>query len=411
MFTIDAPREDGIGTQIAIAPFIDINQSSLSLFYNESQTLVSDIDNCRTNFGFHFASRRIATIEFSDYENGKLFGLLNHRDCALTVLLTETQWNDSGLENMHATTFKSGASTSNSTDSSRAIKLFIKRSEYENFVVMLNSRGLLVQNESDLDEDSSSASIRSKFSKRVNKVRDHVEFSTRIDDKEKFLALKNQLQSLYQESSQSDYAVPHYQQTSNSHEEDDLETVYKGQDNSEQIENETAMFDADTRPSSQMIGSQPNQSYQSPPRLSAIEVTPTTAVKIKNDNCESHDSHVDLGVMDRPLERFSAICCCYGVRGGVATKMNDPMIDEITNNVILFEETLSNAHNAIRDLQIVTNKLGSLLAAAPKVQPKVVNSFDCVGRCHQDINEVSKSWFSNRQSIEREIVKRMHSTG
>ena len=153
MFIIDVLLEDGIETQIATVPFIDINQSSLSLFSNESQTVVSDIDNSCTHFGFDFASRRIATVEFSDYENGKLFGLLNHRDCALTVLLSETQWINSGLENIHATsTLKSRVSTSNSTESSRAIKLYIKSSEYENFIEMLKSRGLLVQNESDLNE-------------------------------------------------------------------------------------------------------------------------------------------------------------------------------------------------------------------------------------------------------------------
>jgi len=153
MFTIDVLLEDGIETQIATVPLIDINQSSLSLFSIKSETVVSGIDNSCTHFGFDFASRRIATVEFSDYENGKLFGLLNHRDCALTVLLSETQWINSGLENIHATsTLKSRVSTSNSTESSRAIKLYIKSSEYENFIEMLKSRGLLVQNESDLNE-------------------------------------------------------------------------------------------------------------------------------------------------------------------------------------------------------------------------------------------------------------------
>ena len=153
MFIIDVLLDDGIETQIATVPLIDINQSSLSLFSIKSETVVSDIDNSCPHFGFDFASRRIATVEFSDYENGKLFGLLNHRDCALTVLLSETQWINSGLENIHATSTSKSRVSSNSTESSRAIKLYIKSSEYENFIKMLKSRGLLVQeNESDLNE-------------------------------------------------------------------------------------------------------------------------------------------------------------------------------------------------------------------------------------------------------------------
>ena len=204
--TIDAPKADDIGTQIAKIPVIDVNKSNLTFFCLKTEKDDNTKHSSIQIDDISFPERQIVKFNFSDYKQGSAFGTLNDKDCALTLSLTAVQWSNSGLEEVVSSRVSStDSSPGMDFETSRKIKLFVKRSEYKEFVRILTDRGLLLIHEHDNDECSSSASglatlssIKSRLSARQYQAHDHIEFSTRINDPEKLYHITHQLQALHQ---------------------------------------------------------------------------------------------------------------------------------------------------------------------------------------------------------------------
>lgn len=364
-----------------------------------------------------FPDRQTIRIDFSDFKEGKVFGSLNHRDCTLTITLTPTQWNSSGVQAILTSQSQlrydiaPRNSTTNDPSTNPTMKVFVKRIEYEDFVRVLSRRNLRLENECDDDEHSSSVSIASKFSTRTAQVRDHIEFTTRVDDSEKLRAMTREIKAL------------HYQYDANSVHESQYEagTQYEEMqyhnsndvDEGDNVEKTLRSFHVEKSPSCALRSSteriidsesHSNQSYQSQSRFTAVEVTPLGIAHQLNANekSSSHCMRLNFNKDDRPLEKFASICCCFGVQEATKMDIEDTKNTDLANFISCYEEAMSNTLNSARNLHYFVHKL----AAIPGVNPETANTFELISKHYQSLVEGSEMWSSIRQRVEQEIFEK-----
>ncbi len=368
-----------------------------------------------------FPDRKTIRINFSDFTDGKVFGSLNRRDCTLSITLTPTQWKSSGV---HAILTSQSqlrydlAPRNSSTDDpfNPTMKVFIKRIEYEDFVSVLSRLNLRLENECEDDEHSSSVSVASKFSTRTTQVRDHIEFTTRVDSSEKLRAMTRELKALHYHYDTHSVNESQYQ-ASSQYEQDEIHMPFHNSndtDEGDNVDETLRSFHVDKSPSyalrrstEGMIDSESHskQSFQSPPRFTAVEVTPLGIAHQLNANekSSSHCMRLNFNKNDRPLEKFASICCCFGVQEAMKMDIDDANNTDLANFISCYEEAMLNTLNSARNLHHFIHKL----AAIPELNPETANTFELISKHYQSLVEGSEMWSSIRQRVEQEVFEKL----
>jgi hypothetical protein len=444
---IDAPKSNDMGTQIARIPIIDVNKSNLTFFCLIAEDGITGKDSSVQYDDILFSQRRLAKFDFSDCNNVNLIGTLNDRDCALTLALSQSQWNatglgkivpeDSNLSSMNSTSHKSPNSQNGEC---RKIKIFIKRNEYKNFVKALVSRNILLEKENDNDDFSSSASgvatlgsFQSKFSVRKKRVRNHIEFSTRIsnEDPEKFRSINHQLKALHQpkenDSHQSQSIdIPMLEEGETHDEEEEREnitqrefvksqTVVSTPSPSMQIETGDATPTKPLNNQNKQQNSPSHQlSFQTQSRLSIAEVTPIVAAKQRSktittkqrsknvETSPTFGTRLNFDSDKRPLDLFSAICCSVGTDKAINMTMNteDQKILDNADTIFSLDEAMKKASNSINELHHLCNQLNKMKG----LHSDTAKCIDWIPKFHEDMQRGSQNWKLLRKEVDQKLL-------
>ncbi len=460
-----APAADGIGTQIATVPTIDLNRNSMTLFcfkrgsHNsfESEESIFPRDRKLVNFDFSM---------FSD----RFFGTINEKDCTLTLSLKYDDWVDSGMGGISSSSFSMSQRVKFSPhhEGERTIRLFIKRNEFSSFVDALRDRGLALQDDSTYDEFSSSASglmtlssKKSKFSVcKDENTRDHVEFSTRIGHqcKAKFRSITNQLQDMYyhadgsildqceqpeeaEEDSKHIHNVkvdPLSQQSVNNESGAEDENHFDGSASAEHLQipnlddNQSLINDDRAHPIQPTTPlkhhSQPSkkhplvlstahhhnndepgdhQSFQSPTRSStAAEVTPLLFGNGAKGNTIEQSTPISkrlhFDYNKRPLELFSALAASLG-----QPKAMEAALGKEDSQMYKVADVVTSIDEILANAQNAMMDLDrtcKLLSSMPSVLPDTKGRLAWVSSCNECVQRGACDWNSLRSGVEDDLL-------